>query len=251
MPMQNDYKSGSQREDGEFKAQELSFVGSLMPGILHNLATPLSGVIGATQLMEMRNADQDKLVERLEAANAQAAKELNTLFEKNKTNLEIIERNATQLIDLLQVMVQRFQRSSVNQKVSQSLNELLTNELAFLNANLVFKHKVRRDIQMEKEPFALSMVYPHVISVIDEFITRAVELHDTKQGMADMSFATTFGSSDGSLEMRAQYAPIDTESYSIESVRIYLERVKADGSAYEFNFEPGKAAVKLTIPKQG
>ena len=59
------------------------------------------------------------------------------MIEKNKTNLQIIERNATQLIDLVQVMVQRFQRLSIRRKLPQSLTELLNNELEFLKANLV------------------------------------------------------------------------------------------------------------------
>ncbi|MBU0690539.1 hypothetical protein KKH18_01880 [bacterium] len=249
MPTQNENKSSGRKEAGEFQTQELSFIGALLPGILHNLATPLSGVIGATQLMEMRNADQDKLLERLESANSQAAKELITLFEKNKTNLEIIGRNAIQLIDLLQVMVQRFQRCGVQQKVPQSLNELLTNELAFLNANLVFKHKVRREIQLANEPFALPMVYSHVVSVIDEFVTETSGLHDKKQGMAEMSFVTDFGEQSGSLTMKASYIPFETETDSIDTIQVYLVRIRNDGCEYTFSFDAGKVDLALTIPK--
>ena len=194
--------------------------------------------------------DQDELLERLESANEQAASELITLFEKNKTNLEIIGRNANQLIDLLQVMVQRFQRSSVRQKTPQSLNELLTNELAFLHANLVFKHKVRREIQMAEEPFALSMVYAHVVSVIDEFVSRTVELHDTKQGMAEMSFATSFSESNGRLLMQATYLPFEDETGSIEPIQLALERVRNDGCEYSLKEEKPAVKLELVIPKQ-
>ncbi len=249
MSMQNDKKVANQTDDSGFQSRDLSFIGSLMPGILHNLATPLSGVIGATQLMEMRNADQDRIVERLESANEQAANELSALLEKNKTNLDIIGRNATQLIDLFQVMIQRFQRSSVEQKVPQSLNELVTNELAFLTANLAFKHKVRRDVQLADEPFALSMVYSHIVSVIDEFVTKLVDAHDTKQGMAEMSFATTFSEDDGSLVMKASYIPLGNEVRGIDSFGIYLARLREDGCEYVFNSESGTADLALRIPK--
>jgi hypothetical protein len=247
--MQIDKRISGQTDDGGFETRDLSFIGSLLPGILHNLATPLSGVIGATQLMEMRNADQDKIVERLESANKQAAEELETLLKKNKTNLDIIGRNATQLIDLVQIMVQRFQRASVQQKVPQSLNELLTNELAFLNANLVFKHKVRRDVQLATEPFALAMVYSHVISVIDEFVTMIVGAHETKQGMAEMKFATDFGEQGGSLLMQASYFPASDDLPNRDAFEKSLVRLQEDGCGRIFNSENGKADLSLRIPR--
>ena len=56
MNNENDKSLESREGNDDLKSQDLTFVGSLLPGILHNMATPLSGVIGATQLMEMRNA---------------------------------------------------------------------------------------------------------------------------------------------------------------------------------------------------
>jgi signal transduction histidine kinase len=249
MNMQNDQTSNSESEGQEFQSLELSFVGSLLPGILHNIATPLSGVIGATQLMEMRNVDQDKILERLDSANQQATEELTALLRKNKTNLDIIERNATQLIDLVHVLVQRFQRSSVRRKLPQSLNELLKNELVFLHANLVFKHKVRREVQLSDEPFAVSFSYPHIIGIVDEFVTKVIDAHDTKQGMANMSFATRFEEDMGLLEMKADYMPFANDLRGIDTFGIYLARIREDGCDYRFDSELGKAELSLTIPR--
>ena len=249
MNMNEDQSQQSGSESSEFQSLELSFVGSMLPGILHNIATPLSGVIGATQLMEMRNADQDKLLERLDSANKQAAEELIALLQKNKTNLDIIERNATQLIDLVHVLVQRFQRSSVRRKLPQSLNELVKNELTFLHANLVFKHKVRREVQLADEPFAVSFSYPHIVGVIDDFVTKVIDAHDTKQGMAEMSFTTKFEEDRGLLEMKASYLPFMNETRGVDSFGIYLARTREEGCDYRFESDLGTVDLSLTIPR--
>jgi hypothetical protein len=249
MNMQSDQLPNHEPEGHEFQSLELSFVGSLLPGILHNIATPLSGVIGATQLMEMRNADQDKILERLDSANQQASEELIALLQKNKTNLDIIERNATQLIDLVHVLVQRFQRSSVRRKLPQSLNELVKNELIFLHSNLVFKHKVRREVQLCDEPFAVNFSYPHIIGIMDEFVTKVIDAHDTKQGMAAMSFTTSFGENEGLFDMKADYTPFVNETRGIDSFGIYLARIREDGCDFRFDSELGCAELSLTIPK--
>jgi signal transduction histidine kinase len=236
-------------ENHEFQSLELSFVGSLMPGMLHNLATPLSGVIGATQLMEMRAAEQEKIVERLGAANSSLSAELETMLKKNKTNLDIIGRNADQLIKLVEVMVQRFQRMSVRQRIPQSLNELVQNELEFLNANLAFKHKVRKEISLADEPYALNFSYSNLASVIDEFVSHTIDVHDVKQGMMEMWFATRFMDQDGHLEMKAEYKPLEHETRGIDSFGIFLARVREDGCQHSFKSTLGSVSLSLIIPK--
>ena len=135
----------------DFEALEREFLGSMLPGIVHNLATPLSGVIGATQLLEMRVGEQDRLLGELERGVSQSAEALRTQHHKSRSNLDIMSRNARHLTELLQVIIRRFHRAAQETTGPMSLFELVSNELQFLDAKLTYKHKARKRFDLAKD----------------------------------------------------------------------------------------------------
>ncbi|MBK6766194.1 MAG: hypothetical protein IPG71_07710 [bacterium] len=158
----------------KFESLELAFLGSLLPGIVHNLATPLSGVIGATQLLEMRIGEQERILAELERSAPTQLEALLLQHKKSCNNLDIMSRNARHLTELLQIIIRRFHRCAQDTPAPQSLFELVSNELQFLDANLTYKHKVRKRFDLSTEPLTVYAVYRHVVAVIDEFVLRAL-----------------------------------------------------------------------------
>ena len=213
----------------EFQALDLAFLGSLLPGIIHNLATPLSGVLGATQLLEKRASTIEDMFEQLESLSDAERGELDKQFERNRTNVDILSRNAKHLADLLQVLVQRINRGSCSAAEYYSLNDLLQNELRFLESNLTFKHKVKKQVSLAPDVPAIKYIYGHVAASLDEFVVGTLSLHDFTKGISEMEFATDADSASVSLMATAhiilQQNPMDI-SGPLES---YLERLRDDG----------------------
>jgi signal transduction histidine kinase len=212
----------------EFQALDLAFLGSLLPGIIHNLATPLSGVLGATQLLEKRASTIEELVEQLESLAEAERAELVKQFDRNRTNVDILARNAKHLADLLQVLVQRINRGSCNAPEYYSLNDLLQNELRFLDSNLTFKHKVKKQVSLAPDLPVIKCVYGHVAAALDEFVISTLSLHDFGKGISEMDFATACDSDNVTLDVIARLVlhpnPMDI-SGPLES---YLDRLREE-----------------------
>jgi hypothetical protein len=242
------YGEGSLTPD--FEALEMSFLGSMLPGIVHNLATPLSGVIGATQLLEMRVGEQEKLIAELETASSRNADALRAQINKNKSNLDIMSRNARQLTELLQTIIRRFHRSSNELPQLQSLYEMVSNELQFLDANLTYKHKVRKHFDLSTDPYVVYMCYRHVIAVLDEAILRVLAVHDFSQGLAELSVTTGFDPKWGIVEVSAKYAETEDDPLMTDSVEMYLARTAENGCVYQIERQTGLLKFELKIPRQ-
>jgi len=234
----------------DYEALEMSFLGSMLPGIVHNLATPLSGVIGATQLLEMRLGEQEKLIAELETASSRNADALRVQISKNKSNLDIMSRNARQLTELLQTIIRRFHRSTNDLPQLQSLYEMLSNELQFLDANLTYKHKVRKHFDLSTDPYVVYMCYRHVIAVLDEAILRVLAVHDFSQGLVELSVTTGFDPHWGIVQVSAKFAETEDDPLTTDSVEMYLARTAENGCVYQIEHSTGMLKLELRIPRQ-
>ena len=215
----------------EFQALDLAFLGSLLPGIIHNLATPLSGVLGATQLLEKRASTIEDMFEQLESLSAAERGELDKQFERNRTNVDILSRNAKHLADLLQVLVQRINRCSGCTPEYYSLNDLLQNEIRFLDSNLSFKHKVKKQVTLAPNMPTVKYIYGHVAAALDEFVSSSILLHDFNRGLSEMEFSTV-SDSDSEAVMIAVTAHLifrQPEADISGPLESHLERLRDEG----------------------
>lgn len=236
-------------QDKEFQDLELAFLGSLVPGIIHNMATPLSGVLGATQLLEKRASQISELLTDLERLGEAEQAELLKHLDRNRTNVDILARNAKHLAEILQCLVQRINRGSSSVKEYHSLNELLQNELHFLEANLTFKHKVKKQLSLGEEISTIKYVYGYVATTIDEFVTSCMVAHDVKNGMMEIDFITMPGDTSMALIIEARY-PADEPVVSECSTLAYcFDLLRGDDWTVEYECSGNKRRLRLLCPK--
>lgn len=234
----------------DFHALDLAFLGSLLPGIIHNWATPLSGVIGATQLLERRVSVIEDLLKGFDQLTLAERDELRKQLERNRTNVEILSRNAKHLADQLQILVYRITRGSGVARDCFPLNELMQNELRFLEANLQFKHKVRKNLALDPATPATAFCYGFVAAAIDEYVTYVISQHDYSQRVLEMSFTTASEHDIAQLVIEAHFAPalhLDPGSNSLE---VYLTRLREDGWTADFTRETDKSNLTLKRPQR-
>lgn len=250
LPGMNESGQQSGEKKPDFEALELEFLGSMLPGIVHNLATPLSGVIGATQLLEMRVGEQERLLNELDRGVTTSADALKVQHQKSCSNLDIMSRNARHLTDLLQVIIRRFHRCGQNTPGPVSLFELVSNELQFLEANLTYKHKVRKRFDLAHDSYTVFAVYKHVVAVIDEFVLRSLAAHDFSRGLVEVNVTTNYEAGNGILQLEAKFFETDEEPLETDSIDMFLARLGENGASYETHHEKGNLTITITFPRQ-
>jgi hypothetical protein len=228
----------------------MAFLGSLLPGIIHNLSTPLSGVLGATQLLEMRTSSTEELVNHSADLDNALREELNKNFERNRINIDIITRNAKYLSDIIHILVQRINRGTSDRKDSFPLNDLVRNEIRFLEADLVFKHKVKKNISLGPDAAVKQYVYGHVATMIDEFITYAIESNDFSVALMEMDFETCLDGTHMVVKITARITPSPTGEGHASSLDTYAERLRANGWLAEIKVAPTVMTLELACPRQ-
>ncbi|MGZ3593547.1 MAG: hypothetical protein ACXWL9_07965 [Syntrophales bacterium] len=127
------------------KAFHGTFAEELVPGIVHNFANPLNGIMGRSRLLQRKLTDIIKKADIEEDASYQ---------EDNKKlvrDVDSIAREADRLSVLLQTVMGKF--CAIGDRTVQKVNlsELLELEMRFFDFYLEFKHSVKRTLQLDRE----------------------------------------------------------------------------------------------------
>jgi signal transduction histidine kinase len=122
-----------------------TFVEELVPGIVHNFANPLNGIMGRSRLLQRKLSDIMK----------KADMEKDTSCEENNKKLvrdvDSIAREADRLSGLLQTVMGKF--CAIGDRTVQKVNlsELIELEMRFFDFYLDFKHSVKKTLQLDRE----------------------------------------------------------------------------------------------------
>ena len=136
----------------EFKMmneQKLSAIGQLATGIAHNLNTPISVILSNAELLQIKYSDSpelDKIIRQVE----RMGEIINGLLIKSKQE----QVQVPQLINL---------------------NDILKNELEFLNANLEYKHNVVKLFKFEENIPEIEAVYSDFSQSLMNILQNAID----------------------------------------------------------------------------
>jgi signal transduction histidine kinase len=153
---------------------EQSIYGDFILGIIHNLSTPLSGILGGAQLLEMRLKNWSQLIDGLPDDNTEMLEKIRKEHEKNMGNVELIIRNARNLSELISNMVQAQNKSAIEEIEVINLSEFLRQVFKFMEGDMVFKHQVKKEYHVPEHVPPLRFIYNHVMQLIIEWIRRCL-----------------------------------------------------------------------------
>jgi len=241
--------SDAQDASADTPSIDLAFLGSLVPGIVHNLATPMSGVLGATQLIENRNATLSDIIASLQLLDESQRSELLTQFDRGRASVDILARNARHLAELLQVIVQRLNRGATLTREFYSLNDLIQNEVRFLESDLSFKHKVKKQLVLAPDLPSSKFVYGHVAAAVDAFVTDLLSRHNFEAGPLEIEFTTEIKQNSPCLILTARYASNEADEASEITKDPGFVRLENEGWTVEWNRILGELQVQLLCPK--
>ncbi len=231
--------SSSVQENADFECFELVRVGALLPGIVHNLSTPLSGVLGGIQMLEMRALNIAESLEKPDRPTEAQWKELVSHLARNQKTIELVSRNAQNLSVLLQNLANRIAYFSIKTSDIHSLNQLVLTEMRFLESDLTFKHRVRRSVHLANDLPPLKCVFSIFAETFDEMIYSAMACYEPSQSapLPEMVFTTAAESQSLILriECNTPMSRFEQTSHPISafssqpSLRRYFDYLRHDG----------------------
>ncbi|MBU0691769.1 PAS domain S-box protein [bacterium] len=131
------------------RESKLSEFGMLSAGIAHNLNGPLTGILGLCDLVQLRGEESKEVTQIRQ--QAQAMREIiANLMIKSRSEREMEPR------DLL-------------------IEDIILTELRFLEANLFFKSKVERKLELAEDSPAIYGVYIHLSQVVGNLLRNAID----------------------------------------------------------------------------
>ena len=127
------------------KAFQETFIEELVPGIVHNFANPLNGIMGRSRLL------QRKLMDIMKSADIEKDASYLESNRKLVRDVDSIAREADRLSILLQTVMVKF--CSMGDRTAQKVNlsELIELEMKFFDFYLDFKHSVKKTLQLDRE----------------------------------------------------------------------------------------------------
>ncbi|MGO9137367.1 MAG: hypothetical protein ACLP9S_01435 [Syntrophales bacterium] len=127
------------------KAFQDTFTEELVPGIVHNFANPLNGIMGRSRLL------QRKLMDIMKSPDVEKDISYQENNKKLVRDVDSIAREADRLSGLLQTVMGKFCAISDRTVQKVNLSEIIEMEMKFFDFYLDFKHSVKKTLQLDRE----------------------------------------------------------------------------------------------------
>jgi signal transduction histidine kinase len=120
----------------------------LMPGILHNFANPLNGIMGRSKLLQRRLDDH---VRKIRDRYPDVAFGLKEDYEKLLKDVASINQESDKFSDLFWDVARKFQGIAEERPEKINLSQLLQSEMRFTDFYLGFKHEVKKTLELQED----------------------------------------------------------------------------------------------------
>jgi len=126
-----------------------TFIRELLPGIIHNFANPLNGIMGRVQLMEKRFTE---MIAQLETDHPEVLEGIAPLIDKLRRDLTSIIGETDRFFDMFRDVSDMMGAVQCPTTESIRLSALVNLVLRFFDHYLEFKHGIVRDVMVEDLP---------------------------------------------------------------------------------------------------
>ncbi len=122
-----------------------TFIGELIPGVLHNFANPLNGIMGRSKLLQKR---LEEYVKKMEACVPGLSQDFGV--EKIIKDAQIIAEESDRFLNLFRDLSDKFLFLSCREPTIIDLSQLLEAEMRFVDFYLDIKHDVKKSVQLDR-----------------------------------------------------------------------------------------------------
>lgn len=136
-----------------------TFIRELIPGVLHNFANPLNGIMGRSKLLQRR---VDHAVKKISEKYPEAASTLEDELQRIVNDVRSVNKESESFFEMFRDVSGKFYALAAKGNESINVSQLLAAEMRFANFYLEFKHGIKKNVQFDED--------------IHEFIGNAAEL---------------------------------------------------------------------------
>ena len=130
------------------KEFEGTFIWELIPGVLHNFASPLNGIMGRAKLLQRRVEDH---IGRVRREHPDVGKRFDEEFRKISKDLELLNQESDRLHEMFKNVAGKIYVVSDGNEQRINLSELIDNEIRFSDFYLDFKHNIKKKVELDPE----------------------------------------------------------------------------------------------------
>ncbi len=151
--------------DGEdrFRDLEQAFVATfqheLIPGILHNFANPLNGIMGRAQILKKRIEDNFK---NINDQYPHVASEYSNIHKKILSDITSITTESDRFYNMFHDVSGKFYTLGKKREEIINISKLIASELRFAEYYLDFKHEVTKEIAIDDSLPDIKGVYSYL-----------------------------------------------------------------------------------------
>jgi signal transduction histidine kinase len=127
---------------------EATFIRELIPGILHNFANPLNGIMGRSKLLQRRTEESLK---KMEEQYPDAAAGMMEELQKIRNDIRSINQESELFFDMFRDVAGKFYALATKTDDTINLTQLIAAEMRFANFYLDFKHEIRKTINLDND----------------------------------------------------------------------------------------------------
>ena len=131
------------------RQQQLAQVGMHVSGIVHNLQNPLQVLLGYIEMAKVKGLEIPKF--------------------------SVIEQAVQSIVNIVRNLLLKMLKQSNSEFTLININELLENELTFLNANPFFKHNIEKEYQFTDRMPLVHGIYSDFSQVITNIVHNALD----------------------------------------------------------------------------
>ena len=162
------------------KEFETTIIHELLPGILHNFANPLNGIMGRSKLLQKRAYDHFKVGSPEDPADVPVS----AGEEKIIKDIDLIAKETDRLFDLFNDVAGKIYRLQDLSLQKINVSHLIKCEVAFFNFYLDFKHTVEKELRLDWDVPDITGIpadYSMAISTIIRYSMSAMKMSPAKK----------------------------------------------------------------------
>lgn len=125
-----------------------TFLDELIPGIFHNFANPLNGIMGRSKLMQRR---LDDFVKKMETRYPDIENEMGADYKKLVYDINAISVESEKFFNMFRIATGKFYMLGTQDVETLNLSKLIEAELGFADFYLDYKHYIKKDIHLDME----------------------------------------------------------------------------------------------------
>ena len=255
-------------------SEKLSAIGRLAQGIAHNLLTPLTVIRGRTQLVfeEARDhfeGELPALLNRIDGREPELPPDIAEIYEQIRQELFAIERGSKTMQEIIDNLMYKSRRERERHRQLVDINDLLWQELRFLDGDPRFKHYIEKVSNFHEGPLYFEGVYSDFSQSFSNLIKNAIdamegcektvltittrsddeyiyiEFHDTGVGIPPENIPHLF-------EPFFTTKPINGGGLTGTGLGLYssYQLLRPYGAQFEVKSQPGDTVFTVKMPRQ-